>query len=389
MKEITGTRKRIISLDAIRGFALFGILMVNILAFHSPHFLYGGASEFYQAEWDGPFLVMIDLFFQASFYPLFSLLFGIGMYLMYERLQQSVQNEAKKVLRRRMFVLALIGLAHGLFIWYGDILLTYSIVGLFTLLFIHKSVKSLVKWAASMLLITTLLLTFMYYQARDFVDGYQDHGAIRESFAHYLGSYSDILSRNFTDWLIMFDPFQIIIITLTILPMFLTGIIIVKLGWLKDIEGNLKQIRMWLGISFIIFALFKIGPYAFGMPAWMDFMQDTIGGSFSSIFYLLLLLILFEKRYFFRFQRIMSGVGKLSLTNYLMQSVICFLIFYGVGLGWYGELTVPALVALALLIYSMQALFSHWYLSKYQYGPFEWIYRSLTYGRKQAFKRRA
>ncbi|GAA0454808.1 DUF418 domain-containing protein [Alkalibacillus silvisoli] len=384
-----GNHNRIQSLDAIRGFALLGILVVNVFSFHSPHFMYGGIEMFYHTTLDGTLLAVVDVIFQASFYPLFSLLFGIGIYIMYERLTEKVNDRAKTILVRRMVVLGLIGLVHGLFIWYGDILLSYSIVGLITLWLVHKPIKSLMKWAAWMLGSVTLFMTLINYVSRDFLSEYRDGEAIQQSFALYTGSYQDILQRNLADWLVMFNPFQVILVILTILPMFLVGVVFVKAGWVYNPTEYRHVIKKLVIISFIIFIFFKFGPYAIGNPAWLDFLKQGIGGSFSSVFYFLLLLLIFSENRLIFLQRMLAAVGKLSLTNYLMQSVIAFIFFYGVGLNFYGELSVIQLMTYVFVVYTIQVILSAWYLKKFRYGPFEWIYRTLTYGKIGRLKRRA
>ncbi|WP_411955085.1 DUF418 domain-containing protein [Alkalibacillus sp. S2W] len=378
--EATG--KRIQAIDAIRGFALFGILMVNVLSFNSPHFLYGGIDRFYDGAGSGWILVIIDMLFQASFYPLFALLFGLGLALMARRLEERQPDQTKKVLTRRMLALGLFGLLHGLLIWYGDILLTYSIVGLLTIPLIHKSIRTLVTWAVSMLGSITILMTLMNYGMRDYLSNYRDSLAIHQSMTFYNGDYSDIFSRNLDDWLLMFNPMQIIIMVLTIMPMFLLGVIIVKAGWIDQPREHMKAIRQWLLISGFIFFLFKIAPHFMGNPEWFDFTKQSIGGSFSSFFYFLVGIVILPKLTV----TWLAAVGKLSLTNYLMQSIIAFLFFYGVGLGFYGDLSLWHLVVYVLIVYSVQILFSVWYVKRYRFGPFEWIYRSLTYGKAQSMK---
>ncbi|MDQ0351739.1 uncharacterized protein J2R98_001556 [Alkalibacillus filiformis] len=384
-----GNQNRIQSIDAIRGFALLGILVVNVLAFHSPHFMYGGLDSFYQSPTDSALLTLIGIFFQASFYPLFSLLFGVGIYIMYERLTEKVSGQAKSVLRRRMFVLGAIGLAHGIFIWYGDILLMYSIVGLLTIWLIEKPVRSLLKWAAWMLGSVTAFMTLMNYATREFLADYRDEESIGQSFALYTGTYTDIFERNVADWLVMFNPLQVVLMILTILPMFLVGVVLVKMGWVTNPKEHIQSIKRWIVISLVVFGLFKIGPYLTGDPVWLDYVKQGIGGSFSSLFYFLILLVIFSYGRGIVIQSILAPVGKLSLTNYLLQSLIGFVFFYGVGFNFYGQLNIIDLMVYVVIVYSVQVGLSIWYLKVFQYGPFEWVYRTLTYGKVQRLKRRS
>ncbi|GEL78346.1 DUF418 domain-containing protein [Tenuibacillus multivorans] len=374
-------KSRVKAIDAIRGLALLGILLVNLLSFHSPHFMYGGMEGFYSGSIEHVLLASIDMFVQASFYPLFSLLFGLGIYMMFERLQQKRLNP-KPILLRRMFVLMGFGLLHGIFIWYGDILLTYSVIGLISLLFISKSAMSLMKWAFNLLLIPAVLMTLLMFLVREYSVSMNSQ-LIQQAMLGYSGNLESVMSQNFFDWLNMNHPLQWLFMILSILPMFLLGIMIKKRGWIDETQKNNSEIKKWLLGSFVVFILFKIAPYLFGMPTWFDYAQDAIGGSFSSIFYFLVLLVIFKSRNFSAVERILSNVGKLSLTNYVMQSLIGTTLFYGIGFNLYGELNLVTLMVIGMAIFGLQIIFSQWYVKRFYFGPLEWVYRTLTYNRVQ------
>ncbi|MBR7554590.1 DUF418 domain-containing protein [Allobacillus sp. GCM10007491] len=384
------TKNRIISVDAIRGFSLFGILVVNILSFHSPHFVYGGKQSFYETmATNGEIvdssliLTVIDLFFQASFYPLFSLLFGIGLWIMYEK-RDSL--EAKRILIKRMFILMGIGLLHGIFIWYGDILFSYSIVGLIAIRFLQVSIKKLLIWAISLLAVPTILFTLAAYSVREQMVVVYEH-EINKATEAYRGTYSEIFQQNLSDWLLMVDPIQLLLTVMTILPMFLFGIIIGRLRLFDDVKKYKQMIWRIIGVTFVIAVVFKAGPYLFENKMWLNFMQDSIGGSASAIFYffaLLMLLTSLQKTSIL--VKLFSSVGRLSLSNYLLQSIIGFWLFYGVGMNLYGTQPLSKLMLFVVIIYFIQLVVSYFFLKKFRIGPFEWLYRSLTYGKIMGFK---
>lgn len=254
------TKNRIIAVDAIRGFSLFGILVVNILSFHSPHFMYGGKKSFYETMAangetvdSNLILTVIDLFFQASFYPLFSLLFGIGLWIMYEK-RDSL--EANRILLKRMFILMGIGLLHGIFIWYGDILFSYSIIGLIAIRFLQVSIKKLLIWAISLLAVPTILFTLAAYSVREQMVVIYEH-EINKATEAYQGIYSEIFQQNLSDWLLMVEPIQLLLTIMTILPMFLFGIIIGRLRLFEEVKKNKQIIRRIVGITFVIAVVFK------------------------------------------------------------------------------------------------------------------------------------
>ncbi|MGM8214701.1 DUF418 domain-containing protein [Bacillaceae bacterium W0354] len=385
--EIYASVNRIETIDAIRGLSLFGILVVNILSFHAPYFFYGGDGA--RNTIDEVILTGIDIFVQASFYPLFSLLFGIGIYIMYERLMSQHMNP-KKILIRRLIVLSAIGIVHGIVLWYGDILLTYGLIGLVSLMFLKKNSQLLLKWALSLLILPTILFTILlYFQSQEYVIDVVDHAAINESIQHFKGSYVNILEQNLTNWKIAYHPAQMIFMLFAILPMFLIGMIMKKKGWINQPDYYKEVLKKWLIVSLIIFILFKMVPYFFGMPLWFEFAQDVIGGSASAVFYFLLCTLLLRGRNLQKVRRILSNIGKLSLSNYVMQSVICFFLFYGVGLNLYNQLNVVTLMFIAVAIYTVQLIISKWYVKHYYFGPLEWIYRTLTYGKRQPMKKEA
>ncbi|MFC0015326.1 MULTISPECIES: DUF418 domain-containing protein [Allobacillus] len=387
----TPTKNRIIAVDAIRGFSLFGILIVNILSFHSPHFMYGGKQSFYETmATNGEIvdsnliLTVIDLFFQASFYPLFSLLFGIGLWIMYEK-RDSL--EANRILIKRMFILMGIGLLHGIFIWYGDILFSYSIVGLIAIRFLQVSIKKLLIWAISLLAVPTILFTLAAYSVREQMLVVYER-EINKATEAYRGTYSEIFQQNLSDWLLMVDPIQLLLTVMTILPMFLFGIIIGRTRLFEDVNKYKQMIWRIIGISFVIAVVFKAGPYLFENKTWLNFMQDSIGGSAAAIFYfyaLLMLLSSLQKTSIL--VKLFSSVGRLSLSNYLLQSIIGFWLFYGVGMNLYGTQSLSSLLLIVVVIYLFQLVVSYFYLKRFRIGPFEWIYRSLTYGKMMGFKK--
>jgi uncharacterized protein len=176
-------RERLYWIDAARGFAIFGILMVNIGAFSAPYFIYGGGEITWNAPVDRITQAVIDIFFQASFYTIFSFLFGFGLQLMIDRL--SIKGVPyMTILTRRLLLLLGIGFIHAFFIWHGDILLTYAVVGLTALLFIQVKDETLLIWAISILTAFVGLFTLIMYGFRDFVTVYNQK-LIEEAIYNY------------------------------------------------------------------------------------------------------------------------------------------------------------------------------------------------------------
>ncbi|WP_163537102.1 DUF418 domain-containing protein [Gracilibacillus sp. YIM 98692] len=365
-------------IDAARGFAIFGIFMVNLPAFHGPYFLYGNGQNYWGTGDAGIWQIIIDIFFQASFYSLFSFLFGFGIQIIYENAKNKLAKP-RRLLVRRLLLLLLFGCIHAFLIWYGDILITYSLIGLILLLFIHCENKTLWTWSLCLLLIPMSLFTGLMYLARDFIDT-TNVELIERAYQHYGGGgWGEILRQNMTDWLFANNVFAFILMIANILPIFLIGMLFARNKWLHDIKDHQNILkRVWL-ITLIGFVLFKVGPYFIGNPLWLTIPQDMIGGTMSAIFYMLTIALTYS--YISVIFRLFSYVGKMALTNYILQSIIGVLLFYSVGLGWYGSLTPFETIAIAFVVFPLQIIWSYVWLRKWRRGPLEWLWRKGTYGR--------
>ncbi|RLL45043.1 DUF418 domain-containing protein [Oceanobacillus piezotolerans] len=377
-------KNRLEWIDAARGFAVFGIFIVNIGSFSAPYFLYGGGDRVWNEPVDSFIRIIIDIFFQASFYTLFSLLFGFGYQIMSERLRAK-NISLYPFLIRRMSILFGFGLIHAFVIWYGDILLTYSVVGFILLLFINVRSKYLL-WVAVILLGSSVsFITFVYYIARDYL-GVSNQAAINEAFANYQSrNFFLIWEQNYTDWMYANGGIGIIFLVMTILPLFLIGMYIARKRLLHEPE-NYRAIlwKIW-SVSFVIFILLKMGPYLFDNPPWFSYIQDNVGGGASAIFYIVSMTLLAQSNRGKRMTRAFTYVGRMALTSYITQSIFLFLLSYGIGL--YGSISPLVGIIIVILFYSLQVLFSKWWFMRYQFGPLEWVWRSLTYWKRQPFKR--
>lgn len=378
---------RLTWIDAARGFAIFGIFMVNTPAFNAPFFLYGGEGLYWSEPLDHLVQTLIDIFFQASFYTLFSFLFGFGIQLMADRLRDK-QLDYRKIIFRRLLVLIGFGALHAFLIWHGDILLTYGLIGLLLLLFLRSSSSTLLFWGFSLLIGSSLLITGMLYSIRDMIQEPVNRQAINQALENYgNGSLLDIWRQNYEDWIYANGGDGYLFLIFSLLPLFLFGMYTARKRWLHDINIH-KQflIKMWF-IMLVLFAVFKAGPYLAGNPYWFSYAQDTIGGTASAIFYLLSITLLYAKGS--RIANPLTHVGRMALTNYLFQSVFSFFLYYSIGIGLYGNIRPIWSVLITVIVFLMQIAGSSWWMKHFKYGPFEWLWRSLTYGERQKIRRRA
>ncbi|GGF15719.1 hypothetical protein GCM10010954_12950 [Halobacillus andaensis] len=380
-------RDRLSWIDAARGLAILGIFMVNVPAFNAPYFLYGGEDQFFPSETSQAVQTIIDIFFQASFYTLFSLMFGFGLYMMKERLEQK-HVSYRPIIFRRLMVLLGFGAVHAFLIWHGDILLSYGLFGFAMFAFFNASPKTLIITAFTMLGVLTFPLTLGLYAVRSKLGAFSSYAEVEAAKQNYgEGSLLNIWQQNFADWTYSNNLATLPLLALSLIPMFLLGAYIAKKKWLHHPEDHLATIKRWWVMTGVLFILFKAGPYVIGNPEWFQLMQDNIGGSSSAVFYLLTVTLAFRSSVGKKLVKPLTWVGRMSLSNYIFQSVICFILFYSVGFGWYGEVTPLASVGIVVIIFSFQVVLSKLWINKYQYGPLEWLWRTMTYGKKQPLKR--
>ncbi|SFL37934.1 uncharacterized protein SAMN04487943_101257 [Gracilibacillus orientalis] len=378
--------KRLPWIDTARGFAIFGIFMVNLLSLHGPYFMYGNGTNFWGTGEPGFWQVIIDIFFQASFYSLFSFLFGFGMQIIYKNLLTKNVEAPRKWMVRRLWVLLGFGLIHAFLIWHGDILITYAVIGFLLLLFLNRNNVTLVVWSICILLIPTLLYSGVLFIIRDDISNLANRTAIENANQHYgAGSWGDILSQNANDWLNSNQLINFVFTTFNILPIFLIGLLFAKNKWLHDLQLHKKTLQKWWVGSLILFVLFKAGPYAFGNPIWFSNLQDAVGGISSAIFYTITIAFLYGKGK--QLFRLIGYVGKMALSNYILQSIIGVTIFYSIGFGLYGKLTPFQIMLVGLIVYPVQIFLSYLWLKKYKRGPIEWLWRSLLYKKKLTNRR--
>jgi uncharacterized protein len=397
--------ERIQSLDALRGFALFGVLLINMLSFTGP------LERLFIQPWTStahPVLTGLVIFLvQGKFYCLFSFLFGLGFSLQLSRLEAR-GIDAAALYRRRLFVLMAIGLAQGLLVWMGDILFAYGCFGFLLLLFRKRQDRTLLIWAASLLLAWTLLgLTAGFFtwmgsvSAPDKLAAAAQHQAIEsqkmlaqniQTYAH--GPYAALfilrikeLAQNYALTFLAVGP--------QIFAMFLMGAWTGRRGIVKDPGAHralIASMLRWawpLGLlanAVYVWALIK------GMPGpanWRGVLAQgfyMVGAPALTLAYAATLLRLWEGGGFLWLKRRLAPMGRMALTHYLTHSLLCTNLYYFWGTGRYGAVGMPEVLGVTAAIYLAQMAISPWWLSRFRMGPAEWIWRRLTYGERAPFK---
>ncbi|PAF39234.1 hypothetical protein CHH58_00850 [Terribacillus saccharophilus] len=384
--------KRLHWIDAARGAAILGIFMVNAPSFGSPYFMPGIDSP----EWDSPLdtflLGGIDIFFQASFYTLFSILFGFGMQLIFD----SRKRDGIKpgwFLSRRMLVLLGLGAIHAFLIWHGDILFTYAIIGLLLIPFLYTP-RWVLLTMIPVLIVPGLLFNLLSVWLASLAD--LDIGElmfnmsdIQSKLAAYgNGTYIDILQQNHMDWSTNSGVLGIISGIFTLLPLMMLGTYLARVKLFHDPVANRRKLIWFTVITGFLFLVFKAGPYLIGAPLWLTIIQDSIGGPASALFYLSVITLVANLPVFNWFARQLSYVGRMTLSNYLFQSVLMFVLFYGIGFGLYGEFSLLSFVCFVIGVFVIQVVLSRIWFRYFTFGPIEWLWRILTYGKIQPLRKK-
>lgn len=385
--------ERILFIDVLRGMALFGILAANMRAFFAPLDAYGNIGVLFHGRADVLAQSFIDIFIQGKFISIFSFLFGMGFAIQMSR-AEARGARFMGFYPRRLLALALFGIIHGIFIWAGDILLTYALSGAILLLFRKRQQKTLLWWAGSLFSVpivvsTTFLCLYFSRFRRPWMvpkpPDVQKYYAIINIYAH--GTVRQIFAQHWVEWKQML-PFELFAIYAT--GLFLLGMWVWRAGIVQRMEEYqpvLKRLCGWcLAVGLIINVYVTIARLVIplGTVSLWGFAAGVLylpGTHIMSAGYVSGLALLFMKADWRRALLPFAAVGRMALTDYLMQSVLCTLFFYHYTTGLYGRVGPAWGLVPTVVLYGAQVMFSNWWLKRYRFGPMEWLWRGLTYGK--------
>ncbi|MCZ2259013.1 DUF418 domain-containing protein [Sporosarcina sp. G11-34] len=369
---------RIETLDIMRGFALLGIFIANMLHFHSPY-LYFDPFTWFSTPGDAEAFKWIDIFVEGSFYPIFAMLFGYGLNMQYEK---SIANGLPfaPIAARRLGILAFIGVLHALFLWYGDVLFTYAIMGFVIIALVRIPAKWLVPLAAVIYIVPTSLL-YVITKLLPGMDGYADIHQIELSISAYAyGTYSELFVFRLFEWLV-FGFSSTFMGFFIVLPIIMIGVALSK--WqIVERSNELKGRIVALTVGALALGIWlKALPYIGEPTADVVMIQDTFGGVILAAGYVGVMLYLFSIPLFKTVFKPIAKVGRMSLTTYITQSVVATTIFYSYGFGLYGKIDLVTGTWIAVGVFSIQVIIAELWLSKFKMGPLEWLWRKGTYGK--------
>jgi len=385
--------ERIVFIDVLRGMALFGILAANMRAFFAPLDAYGNIGVLFHSRADVLAQAFIDAFIQGKFITIFSFLFGMGFAIQMSR-AEARGARFMGFYPRRLLALALFGLIHGILIWAGDILLTYAVSGAILLLFRNRQQKTFLWWAGSLfalpIVINSVFLALYFSRFhRSWMDpkapDMNKLHAIINIYAH--GTVRQMLAQNWVEWKsdLVATLFAIYATALFLLGMWVWRAGIVQR--LEDYKPVLKRVCQWCIPVGLILSLYVAIVLAVHQPgtvslwAWFAGVLWLPSSHILSAGYISGLALLYLRKDKRRFLLPFAAVGRMALTDYLMQSVICTLFFYHYTTGLYGRIGPAIGLIPTVVLYSTQVVFSNWWLSRYRFGPMEWLWRGMTYGK--------
>lgn len=375
---------RVTLIDSMRGFSLFGILLANMLIFQYGIYGKDAIHLFSLSESDMGGYYFLKVAVEGSFMPIFTFLFGYSMVKMQEGLKRK-QLSVKRHFSRRFILLLAMGMCHGIFLWEGDILAFYGMIGFFLLFFfLNRKPKTLLLWAALLFLLVgassygSLNETTEFLMDKDNLATY-----VKESISIYgSGTYTEISDyRNNSDEPLNIDATKLALIFLlapfATAPLFLLGMYAGKKGWFQSPALHQKRYGRLAVILIPISLLFKATAHVWPDASWAG-IPSAFGLNLLSLGYMFGFAWVYCKLEKSTLMKAFESVGRLSLSNYLFQTVICTTIFYGYGLGQFGTFGMINGIALCTTIYFIQLVFSLLYLRKLKVGPVEQLLRMWT-----------
>ena len=382
--------ERIALLDALRGLALFGILLANILYWSgwglAPEAAHAAVASPAEQLWQYRFH---HLLVDGKFYTLFSFLCGIGFAVQLDRLERR-GADGLRIYRRRVLVLLGIGLIHSLVIWDGDILTLYALLGLLMPLFRPLSDQALLVWAATLIFVipiagAAILTALGWHPERAF---YTLSDAMVAAMGWRPGP--DLALRMLPDaglkevliWNSSGTPYSLGLRVETwrffkVLGIMLLGLWAGRRLAAGTLLGDRRLLRR------VLFAGLAVGLPASLIYAWLPNQSQS---GLASMIGTVPLAMAYAAAFVLAWARLQGLLGlfappgRMALTNYLTHSLLGILIFYGLGLGLIGQLSPPQFYAVATAIFAVQAVASHFWLKRFAQGPMEALWRRLTYG---------
>jgi uncharacterized protein len=394
--------QRIVSLDVLRGVAVLGILVMNIQSFSMPGAAYMNPSAYGDLDGANHWVWYIShLLADQKFWTIFSMLFGAGIVLMTSRAEAAGRGSAG-IHYRRMGWLLLFGLLHAHLFWYGDILYAYAMCGFVAYLF-----RKFPPWlllvlglaAASVTFGVNLLFGWMLADGHMPVEQASTwwmpaQEVINAEIAAYRGGWLDQLPHRMSTAIVFQTFLLLVFFGWRTGGIFLIGMALYKLGVFsaarsKGFYAALVAIGALVGVPVIMYGAHRNLEAAWDVT--YSFYRGGLYNYWGSILVALgwvgLVMLLCKSDVLGFAKRVLAAVGQMALTNYLTQTIICTTVFYGHGFGAFGHFERTHQIVTVLAVWIVQLIWSPIWMRSFRFGPFEWLWRSLTYLKPQPMRR--
>lgn len=403
------TKEREVFLDVLRGIAVLGIFIANIewFSFYSPSLLQG---KFIFPGIDSKVYFLQAMLIEGKFYSIFSVLFGWGLALQMSRSRLDDATTAS-IMRRRLYFMLLLGGIHLLFIWQGDIVFFYGLLG-FILLALRKFSNKTLLVTGIVLILSPILLYYlkmkflwlnapveMLYKFGDYLyhlNGLPNADAEAGAYKHSNSILRDILI-NISDSPGRYGYLLFVSRVPKVLGAMLIGFVIGRSGIYKLVPQHKKLLAI-LAIAVAVFSLpfnyllaifmgNSVPYYSLKIEGWYQTIDYALGVFPLAMVYVVVLALALQQKTISKLLSFVAPVGKMAFSNYMLESLIGIFTFYGVGFGMLQQAGPFAWTIFAVLVFIVQIIGSTIWLRYFQFGPVEWIWRSLTYGKRQPFRK--
>lgn len=398
-----GRSDRIVAIDVLRGFAVLGILLINIQSFAMIGAAYLNPTANDKAEgWGFAVWAFSYLFGDLKFMAIFSMLFGAGIVLMSNSARARGVRPAP-LHYRRQFWLLIIGLVHAHLIWYGDILVAYALLAMILFWFRRLRPRTLIILGVLSLAVAfgTMFLagiSMPYWEPAEIAAQADDWAPPAEVAAAeieaYRGGWLSQLPVRSQAALELETFVFMVYLGWRVAGLMLVGMALYGLGVLSAARSdrfyrNLALIGLGLGLPIIAFGIVQNVAHGFSVEYSMfqGSLFNYVGSLGVALGYVAVVMLAVRRRWLPALQERLAATGRMALTNYIAQSLICTWIFYGHGLGWFESVSRPGQLGVVVAIWALQLIWSPWWLSRYRFGPLEWLWRTLTYLRVQPMAR--
>lgn len=398
-----GAGDRIVSIDVLRGFAVLGILIINIQSFSMIFSAYLNPMSFGDLTGINRWVwILSHVLANMKFMTIFSLLFGAGIILFTQKAESKGLKPAGLHYRRTLWLL-IIGLAHAYLLWHGDILVTYALCALWVYLFRRKTPKTLLIIAFILILIPSLLYFFFgwsipFWPEESMQNNMQMWAPTAEQMSYELEAYR-------SGWIGQMDhriPSSIALQTFVFLIFHgwrVTGLMLIGMALFKSnvlSAARSKKFYKWMftvglviGLSLIITGVIRNFSEGWTLKYSMFYgWQFNYWGSLGmAAAYIALIMLVCQSAKFIAIKTRLAAAGRMAFTNYLLQTIICTTIFYGHGLGLFGKVERWGQALIMIGIWILILFISPIWLKHFRFGPVEWLWRTLTYLKAQPMRR--